>query len=108
MRGICRFSGVKGGDPSGQASLVSMLPGSPSAPELEVPRKANHMFQRISLSNATLFFIVFFACSVRKLNYIKNDFVLSIDHSYYLVFFLGLIYTILKKKKKKKELKENY
>ena len=83
VRGICRFCGVKGRDPGGQASLVGWLAMGPSTPELDVPRKANLIFQTISLSNATLFFIVFFACGIRKLNYIKNDFVLSIDHIYY-------------------------
>ena len=37
--------------------------------------KANRIFQWIGLSNATLLSIVFFACGVHKLNYIKNDFV---------------------------------
>ena len=64
-----------GDDPNSQAPLVSWLPVSPSGPKLAVIRKANLMFQCIILSNATLFSIVFFACGIHKLNYIKNDFV---------------------------------
>ena len=64
-----------GDDPSSQASSVSWLPVNPSTLELAVLRKANLIFQWISLSNATLFSIVFFACGVHKLSYIKNDFV---------------------------------
>ena len=41
-----QFFDVKGGDdPSNQASWVSWLPVSPSAPELAVLRKANLIFQ---------------------------------------------------------------
>ena len=64
-----------GDDPSRQASLVIWLPVSSSAPELAVLREANLIFQRIRLSNATFLLILFFACSVHKFNYIKNDFV---------------------------------
>ena len=39
------------------------------------PGKANLIFQWISLSNATLLAIAFFACGIHKLNYIKNYFV---------------------------------
>ena len=56
---------------------------TPNAPELAVLKKTNLIFQRISLSNATLFSIVFFACDVHKLNYIKDDFVKSINQIYH-------------------------
>ena len=59
-----------GNDPNNQASSVSWLPVNPNTLELAVQKKAN----LISSSNATLFSIVFFACCVHNLNYIKNDF----------------------------------
>ena len=64
-----------GDDPNSQAPLVSRFPVSHSALELAALRKANLIFQWISLSNATLLSIVFFACGAHKLNYIKNEFV---------------------------------
>ena len=39
----------------------------------------NFIFQWICLSNATLLSMVFFACDVHKLNYIKNDFVYCVS-----------------------------
>ena len=73
---FCHFSDIKiVDDPNNQASFISCLLVNPSTPELAVLKKTNLIFQRISLSNATLFSIVFFACDVHKLNYIKNDFV---------------------------------
>ena len=64
-----------GGDPNNQASSVSWLPANPNTPVLAILRKANLVFQRASLSHATLFSMVFFALGVKKINYIKNDFV---------------------------------
>ena len=64
-----------GNNPNKQVYLVSWLPVNPSTPELAILRKANLIFQWISLSNATLFSKVFFACGVHKLNYTKNNFV---------------------------------
>ena len=64
-----------GDDRNNQASSVNWLPVNPSAPELAVLRKANLIFQLISLSNATLCSVVFFTCGVHKLNYIENGFV---------------------------------
>ena len=55
--------------------LVSWLSVNPSAPKLAILRKANHTFQWISLSSGKLLPVIFFACGVHKLNYIKNDFV---------------------------------
>ena len=63
-----------GDDPNSQASLVIWFPVGPNALELAILWKADLIFQSISLSNATLFSIVFFACGVHELNYI-NDFV---------------------------------
>ena len=60
-----------GDDPNNKVSSVNWFPVGAKA----VLRKANLIFQWISLSNATLLSIVFFACGVHKLNYIKNDFV---------------------------------
>ena len=62
-----QFSDIKNGGWSQQPS--------PNTLELIVLRKANLIFQWISLSNATLLSMVFFACGVHKLNYIKNDLV---------------------------------
>ena len=59
-------------DPNSQASSFSWFPVSPNTLKLAIIRKANLIFQLISLSNATLLSIVFFACGVHKLNYIKN------------------------------------
>ena len=59
-------------DPNSQASLVSWFPVSPNTLKLATLRKANLIFQLISLSNATLLSTVFFVCGVHKLNYIKN------------------------------------
>ena len=59
-----------GDDPSHQESKASWLLVSHSMPELAIPRKPNHIFERISLSNATSFFMVFFACGIQKLNHI--------------------------------------
>ena len=66
---FCQFSDVKNGRQSQQPSVLCQLVSSePSVLELHVLRKANLIFQWISLSNATLLLIVFFACSVHKLN----------------------------------------
>ena len=59
--------GIMVDDHNNQASLVSWLPVNPNIPELAILRKANLIFQWISLSNATLFSIVFFPCGVHKL-----------------------------------------
>ena len=69
VRAIFRqLSDVKDGyDPNSQVFSVSWLSMSPKAPELAVLRKADLIFQLISLSNATLFSIVFFGCGVHKL-----------------------------------------
>ena len=56
------------GDPDSQASSVNWFPVTLSAPELAVLRKANLILQCISLSNATLLSMVFFACGVHRLN----------------------------------------
>ena len=71
-----QFSYIKSGGRSQQLSI----PGSGfvlslSVLELAILRKANLVFQWLSVSNATLLSIVFFACGVHKLNYIKNDFI---------------------------------
>ena len=66
---FCQFSDVKNGRQSQQPSVLCQLVSSePSALELLFLRKANLIFQWISLSNATLLLIVFFACSVHKLD----------------------------------------
>ena len=63
------FLTLKMGDVSNsQASLVSWFPVSPNAPELAILRKDNLILQSISLSNATLFSIFFFASGVHRLN----------------------------------------
>ena len=51
-----------------QASLINWLWVNPSTPELAIPKKVNLIFQRISLSNSTLFFIVFYAfvCKLKE------------------------------------------
>ena len=62
-------------NPNSQASLNCWSTVIPNALELALQRKANLIFQAITLSNTTLLSIVFFACGVQMLNYIKNDFV---------------------------------
>ena len=52
------------------------------------------IFVYLSLSYATLLLIVFFACGVNKLNYIKNDFVYIINQIYQYGFFPGWLHTI--------------
>ena len=65
---FCQFSDIKNGDDSSsQASSVTWFPVGPSTMELAVLRKANLIFQWISLYNATLLTIVFFACGVTSL-----------------------------------------
>ena len=72
---FCHFFTLKmGNDPKNQASSVSSLLVNPIALELAVLRIDNIIFQVISLSNATLFSIVYLGCCVRKFSYIKNDF----------------------------------
>ena len=92
-----------GNDPKSEVSLVSWFPLCPSALELVVPRKANLIFQWISLFNATLLSILFFACCVHKLNYIKNAFFQSINQIYHHGFSQGDFMQF-----EKVELKENY
>ena len=71
---FCQFSDIKNGDDSSsQASSVTWFPVGPSTMELAVLRKANLIFQWISLYNATLLTIVFFACGVHKLNYSRKS-----------------------------------
>ena len=70
---FCQSSDVKNKGQSQQPSIISQLAtGEPQHIELSIRKRANLIFQWISLSNATLLSIVFFACGVHKLNYIKN------------------------------------
>ena len=62
-------------DVNSQAFLASWFPVIPNTLELALLRKANLIFQSISLPNATLLSTVLLACGVQTLNYIKNDFV---------------------------------
>ena len=57
-------------NPKIHASSVSWFPVKP----ITILRKANLIFQGISLSNARLLSKNFFASGVPKLNYIKNGF----------------------------------
>ena len=63
---FCQFSDIKNGGRFKQPSVLGQLVTSELA-ELAVLRKANLIFQWISLSNATLFSIIFFACGVHWL-----------------------------------------
>ena len=74
---FCQFSDIENGGQSQQPSILGQLVSGepqPSALELAILRKANLIFQWVSVSNATLLSVVFFACGVHKLNYIKIDF----------------------------------
>ena len=82
--------------------LGQLVFGGSSALELAVLRNDDLIFQWISLSYATLLLIVFFACGVNKLNYIKNDFVYIINQIYQYGFFPGWLHTIWKSRIKTK------
>ena len=63
-----QFSDAENGGGCQQPNVLAQLvTGEPQHTGLELVT--------LSVSNTTLFSIVFFACDVRKLNYIKNDFV---------------------------------
>ena len=73
---FCQFSDIENGGQSQQHSIFGQLvSGEPQCTGSSHLRKANLIFQWVSVSNATLLLVVFFACGVHKLNYIKSDFV---------------------------------